>query len=184
MKPSVDQSLLEKLKSESNSSFELLYQRCFPAVSAYIQQNNGTSQDAEDIFQEAVIVLLRRIREPSFVLISSLNTYMYAIAKNLWLKNLRDNKSICIRNENISTLYEDLVNDNSELMLQNLQESKVENWLSKITKHCRRILKALFFDKVPMILLMPIMGWKNKHTASNQKYKCLQQLRKVSDEDA
>jgi hypothetical protein len=32
--------------------------------------------------------------------------------------------------------------------------------------------------QMPLEQLMKKMGWKNKHTASNQKYKCIQMLKK------
>jgi RNA polymerase sigma factor (sigma-70 family) len=94
-----DNTLFDKLKAEDNSSFELLYKFYFPSVSSYIKQNLGSNQDAEDIFQEAIIVLLQKVRQADFVLTSSLKTYLYAIAKNLWLKRLRDNKMKIVDNE-------------------------------------------------------------------------------------
>jgi hypothetical protein len=53
----------------------------------------------------------------------------------------------------------------------------------KITRHCQNILKALFFYEVPMDNLMVKMGWKNKHTASNQKHKCIQQIKNVKEKE-
>jgi DNA-directed RNA polymerase specialized sigma24 family protein len=81
-----DNILIEQLKKEDNTSFELLYQMVFPSVKHYITQHQGKVEDAEDIFQEAVIVLLQKVRTPNFVLTASLKTYLFAIAKNSWLK--------------------------------------------------------------------------------------------------
>lgn len=170
--------LLSKLKAEDNSSFRALYQYCFPAVSGYIVQNSGTFEDAEDVFQEAVIVLLQKIRQSDFVLSSSLKTYLYAISKNLWLKRLRDNKARNI--DNYPYPISDYVETSpKESETEISREEKVRNWLQKITMHCQKILKALFFHKIPMDILMVKMGWKNKHTASNQKHKCMQQIKNV-----
>jgi hypothetical protein len=44
--------------------------------------------------------------------------------------------------------------------------------------HCRNLIKAIFFYRVSMERLMVKMGWKNKHTAANQQYKCIQQLKR------
>ena len=83
-----DNTLLEKLKTEDSSSFELLYKFFFPSIASYIKQNTGSNEDAEDVFQEAIIVLLQKVRQPDFVLTFSLNTYLYAVAKNIWLIEL------------------------------------------------------------------------------------------------
>ena len=147
----------------------------FPSISSYIKQNHGNSEDAEDIFQEAMIVLLQKVRQPNFILTSSLKTYLYAIAKNLWLKKLRDNKLNLVDSEFSLTNF---ATDTFEIEPEKSREEKVENWLLKITRNCQNILKAIFFYEVPMDNLMVKMGWKNKHTASNQKHKCIQQIKK------
>lgn len=174
--------LLTRLKAEDSSSFREIYEYCFPAVSGYIVQNSGTIEDAEDIFQEAVIVLLQKIRQPDFVLSSSLKTYLYAISKNLWLKRLRDNKVINIDGYFYSKADYMEINP-TEFETEVSREEKVRSWLQKITMHCQKILKALFFHKIPMDILMVKMGWKNKHSASNQKHKCIQQIKKVKERE-
>jgi hypothetical protein len=41
-----DNTLLDKLKAEDSSSFELLYKFYFPSVASYIKQNLGNNEDA------------------------------------------------------------------------------------------------------------------------------------------
>jgi RNA polymerase sigma factor (sigma-70 family) len=173
-----DSTLLDKLKTESSASFNLLYKFYFPSIAAYIKQNLGSNDDAEDIFQEAIIVLLQKVRQPDFVLTSSLKTYLYAVARNLWLKRLRDNK-IRIVDDELSLATCKTETEIFELEPEKSNEEKIENWLQKITRNCQNILKALFFYEEPMESLMVKMGWKNKHTASNQKHKCIQQMKNV-----
>jgi RNA polymerase sigma factor (sigma-70 family) len=176
-----DNILLYKLKTEDGASFELLYKFYFPSVASYVKQNLGNNEDAEDIFQEAMIVLLYKVRQPDFVLTSSLKTYLYSVAKNLWLKRLRDNK---IKIKDLELTLTSQVNEFDEFDPEKSKEEKVENWLLKVTKNCQNILKALFYYEVPMDNLMAKMGWKNKHTASNQKHKCIQQVKNVKEKEA
>lgn len=170
-----DINLLNQLKKEENAAFDRLYESCFPSVAKYVIQNSGSEQDSEDIFQEAVIVLLTRIRQPKFILIASLKTYLFSISKNLWLKKLRDTPSVTAADE---YYLADLPTDDNETAYWN--ENKLLTWLQKITANCQRVLKAIFYFNEPIDSLMKKMGWKNKHTASNQKYKCIEQLRKES----
>jgi RNA polymerase sigma factor (sigma-70 family) len=177
-----DNILLDNLKNEDNTSFEILYKFYSPSIATFVTQNIGSTEDAEDIFQEAVIVLLQKVRQADFVLTSSLKTYLFAIAKNLWLKRLRDNKLISIDNfERYQQESEALA---FELQTEPTKEEKITAWLAKITKNCQSILKAIFFYKEPMGSLMQKMGWKNKHTVANQQYKCIQQLKKEKRKDA
>jgi RNA polymerase sigma factor (sigma-70 family) len=184
MQTLTDDMLLEQIKAEDNASFRLLYTFYFPSIASYIKQNMGSHQDAEDIFQEAVLVLWQKVKQPNFALSSSLKTYLYAIAKNLWLKHLRDNKRILLDQE-WQLYYEQNENDtfSVELHPPPSQEGQVQNWLQRITENCRRILKAIFYYQESMESLMTRMGWKNKHTAANQKYKCIAQVKKEKEKE-
>lgn len=172
-----DDTLIDKLQKEESASFELLYNLYFTTIAGFIKQNSGNDQDAEDIFQETIIVLLNKVRRPEFVLTSSLKTYLFSISKNLWLKRLRDYKpAVLLTDDHILSETPDLLPQQEE----DTNIEKVVTWLQKITIHCQRILKAIFYLNEPLDSLMIKMGWKNKHTATNQKYKCIEQMRKES----
>lgn len=172
-----DSALLEQLRRGDNKSFAFLYKDCFSLINSYVTSNRGNREDAEDIFQEASIVLLHKIKQSDFILTSSLKTYLYAIAKNLWLKKIRDTKEI---NTNSTDFLENSPSDFCEVSNESDTVEKVTTWLTKITLNCQRILKGLFFYNESMESLMRKMGWKNKHTAANQKYKCIQQMKEKS----
>ncbi|MBC9915124.1 RNA polymerase sigma factor [Chitinophaga varians] len=169
-----DQDLILQLKTGDRQATAVIYQRYFPMVAAYVQQNSGHAADAEDVFQEVMLVLIQKIQAPDFVLTASLKTYLYAIARNSWCKRLRDNHLLLPGTD----LPEDA--GMPDLFPEPPATAQLQGWLARITDNCKRILKALFFYQQPMALLAQKMGWKNKHTADNQKYKCLQQLRKAA----
>ncbi|MEO8404599.1 MAG: sigma-70 family RNA polymerase sigma factor [Chitinophagaceae bacterium] len=176
-----DNSLLDRLKDEDNTSFEILYKLYFPSIAAHIAKNYGNTEDAEDIFQESIIVLLQKVRQPDFILTSSLKTYLFAISKNLWMKRLRDNKLLPVAS------FEKYQQETETFFVETqpgkTKEEKLNSWLSKITDHCQKILKAIFFYNEPIDSLMKKLGWKNKHTAANQQYKCIQQVKKQKDKE-
>lgn len=181
MQKIADNLLLEKLRAEDKASYQFLYTFYFPSVASYIKQNMGNQEDAEDIFHESIMILLEKVKHPDFVLTSTLKTYLVAIAKNIWLKQLR-NKKRMVLNEFEHTQLE---SETFSVELQPLKthEEKIVLWLTKITRNCQRVLKALFFYHESMESLMKKMGWKNKHTAANQQYKCIQQVKKVKERE-
>jgi RNA polymerase sigma factor (sigma-70 family) len=64
--------------------------------------NNGTSEDAKDVFQEAMIIVFQNIRkDKSFTLESSMKTYIYSIARIIWIKHLKKTRT------NITHITED-----------------------------------------------------------------------------
>lgn len=171
-----DAILLELLKKEEDISFKMLYRLSFPSISNFIRLNSGSKEDAEDVFQETVVVLLEKLRTAEFKLSASLKTYLFAVAKNIWFKRLRAKKTSLV----YSIMENELITEcfDIEIYPEQTDEQKMESYLQNITTHCRWIIKSLFYLQHPIETLMETMGWKNKHTANNQKYKCVQMIRK------
>src|SRR6476620_4948451 len=58
-------------------------------VQTLVINNNGTADDAADIFQESMIVLFEKAKNPEFELNCQIKTYLYSVCKRLWLKRLQ-----------------------------------------------------------------------------------------------
>src|SRR5690606_9551628 len=102
--------------------------------------------------------------------------YLYAICRNLWLKRLRHNRIAPLAD--IELL--DGIAEQATVVTKHQKtiEEKLASWMLNITHNCRNVLKALFFYNESMDSLMKRMGWKNKHTAANMQYKCIQQVKR------
>src|SRR5690606_32505039 len=96
----------EGLRSGNTSAYEWVYKKYYPSISRFILQNNGNEGDAEDIFQESIVVLYQKVTTPDFQLTSALKTFLFSIAKNLWLKKLRDEKLVLISEEQLIALHD------------------------------------------------------------------------------
>ena len=90
MKPdSREQALLKGLVNNDSKAIETIYKNNFKMVQAFILNNNGTYDDAKDVFQEAIITLYEKAKSESFVLTSQIKTYVYSVCRRLWLKRLQ-----------------------------------------------------------------------------------------------
>lgn len=76
--------ILDELKSESNGTYKEMYALYFQDVKRFIIARKGTEQDAEDVFQDTLVILIEKLRRDNFQLTASLKTYIIAIAKYLW----------------------------------------------------------------------------------------------------
>ena len=171
-----DTQLLDDLRAGNNRGFETLYRHCYPSIERFVLQNNGDRHQAKDLFQETLLIVLSALHDPAFQLTSSLKTYTFAISKNLWLKQLRtsarwtnlddtaelNNVAASVETETPPTAYE-----------------TVKAILAKLTAHCQALLSAIFFLRKEMTDIVQDEGYASVHSAQNQKYKCLQQARKV-----
>jgi DNA-directed RNA polymerase specialized sigma24 family protein len=84
-----DQTTITFIRADkTDKTLDSLYS-FFPAARKMILRNGGTGQDAEDIFQEALIVFCRRIEDPDFQLTSKPSTYLFSVCRFLWKDELK-----------------------------------------------------------------------------------------------
>ena len=84
-----ERHLLEGLAREDHAVVEQIYRQNYPIIQSLVINNNGTIDDAADVFQESMIVLFEKAKQPDFELNCLIKTYLYSVARRLWLKRLQ-----------------------------------------------------------------------------------------------
>jgi RNA polymerase sigma factor (sigma-70 family) len=83
-----DQKIIALLRTgESGLALNSLYKH-FPMIRKLIRSKGGNSKDAEDIFQEALIILIRKAKDKDFKLTAQLSTYLFSVCRFLWKDQL------------------------------------------------------------------------------------------------
>lgn len=171
------QTLLSAIRNNDEKALKLLYQSNYPKVENYVLENNGSIDQARDIFQEAFISLWRNIQLDRFhpQHETSLDAYLFRIAKNKWLDQLRllkRNQTVALRQESDEMEELELSKDEHELL------KSVKQNFGRLGNICRDILQRFYYRRQSMKKIAEAMGWAEA-TARNNKYRCLQQLRKL-----
>lgn len=169
--------ILQALRQKPNATFKLLYAEYFAMVKYFVEHNSGNKTDASDVFQDALIVLYEKSLEPNFKLTSTVKTYLYSVARNIWLKKLRNQKK-----QTKITDFEDFITvaeeDNNEIADNQATVNLVMQTLNQLGEKCRKLLSGFYFHKKTMNQLATELNYTNASNAKTQKYKCLQQLKK------
>ena len=169
-----DKQIIELLRTEHrHKAFVKLY-GYQSTVQKYILKNNGTKEEAKDIFQEALIILFRNANRSDFKLTSSINTYVFSISKNLWNEKLRttqrDSKKLQVA---------DLDHSTEEIIEQEKKYTLAEAALMRISEQCKTILELFYIKKIAMSQIAQTLGMSSENAAKTQKYKCLVRLKKL-----
>ncbi len=173
-----DQILLEGLAKNDKEAVEAIYRDNFNMVQSFILNNNGSIDDARDIFQEAMIILYEKSRLASFSLHCQLKTYVYSVCRRLWLKRLQQLNRFSGQVESLEEIVpveEEL--ENHEKM--NTDFMMMEQAMSKIGEPCKSLLEAYYIQKKHMQEIAADFGYTNADNAKTQKYKCLMRLKKL-----
>jgi RNA polymerase sigma factor (sigma-70 family) len=171
-------SLLKGLAKNDRQAVETIYSRHFGMVQSLIINNNGSSEDARDIFQEAMIVLYERSRTADFELQCQLKTYLYSVCRRLWLKRLNQAQRYIPQlkgMEDTVPVEEDIEGHEQ----RNNEFQMMEKALLGLGEPCKSLLEAFYLQKKNMSEIAGSFGYTNPENAKNQKYKCLIRLRKL-----
>lgn len=147
----------------------------FPVVKKLILKNSGSRQDAEDIYQEALIILVRKVQAPDFVLSSSLNTYLYSICRFLWNDRLKQkNRIIEVEVEKSHLVFSV---DEVEFIGREMENKLSEKAFLQLGEKCRQLLLLFYFKKKPLKEIAGELGFSSEKVAKNQKYRCLEKAK-------
>jgi len=173
-----DTDFVEGLKNNSELQLEALYKLHFPMVLQFILNNSGTVEDAKDVYQESIIVLYNKIQKGDFELVSKLKTFIYSVARRLWLKKLnsKHRKTSPLRD------FEESIPVEDELLkvLEKEEHFKIlQISLEKLGQPCKALIEDFYMQGLSMDDLSEKFGYTNSENAKNQKYKCLLRLKKI-----
>jgi DNA-directed RNA polymerase specialized sigma24 family protein len=84
-----EKALLKAVGSNDKDAIESVYKENYALIQYFVINNNGTEDDARDIFQEAMMVFYEKAKSPDFELTCQIKTYLYSVARRLWLKKLK-----------------------------------------------------------------------------------------------
>jgi len=170
--------LLKGLAENDKAAIEAIYRENYATIQGFILNNNGSVDDARDIFQEAMIVLYEKAVSTSFELNCQIRTYLYSVCKRLWLKRLHQLKRY---NGQVETL-EETVPVEEEIENHEKRDtdySMMEQAMGKIGEPCKSLLDAYYLQKKSMLEIATEFGYTNADNAKTQKYKCLLRLKKL-----
>lgn len=171
-----DQDIISLLQDKKTDKAFLKLYKYYPKVQSLIKSNSGSSDDAQDIYQEALIVFYQKVQDPTFQLTSAIGTYLYGVSKLMWQNELRKRS----KKSSISLDDYDLeIQSQIEPELEEDYQVKkfAERALSQIGQKCLTILSMFYYDSMSFKDIASKLGHSTEKSAKNAKYKCLQRAK-------
>ncbi|MBL0153303.1 MAG: sigma-70 family RNA polymerase sigma factor [Chitinophagaceae bacterium] len=179
MKPEINEkALLEGFARNDRKSVELIYKANYNMIQALIINNNGSADDARDVFQEAMIVLYEKLVSGSFELNCQIKTYLYSVCRRLWLKRLQQLSRFASPVDGMEQLVP-VEEDLEDHERRNMEFEMMNKAIGSLGEPCKSLLEAYYLQHRNMQEIAVEFGYTNADNAKNQKYKCLMRLKKI-----
>ncbi|MFK7785821.1 MAG: RNA polymerase sigma factor [Crocinitomicaceae bacterium] len=150
-----------------------LYKK-WPDIKRYLKTLGCGSSDADDIFQEALLIFIRKIEEPTFELNVAPFHYVKNTCKFLWYNQSRRQA----KHQKVE-VSENLEDFESDWFKKELKFQQIEHAVSQIGKQCQQILQLFYGLGLSMIEVAKKLGIRNGGVAKTQKYRCLNKVKDI-----
>jgi RNA polymerase sigma factor (sigma-70 family) len=168
-----DQQIIEFLRSGNYSKASEKLYAYFPVIKKLVLKNSGSKQDAEDVYQEALIILMNKMQNPEFKLTSSLNTYVYSVCRFLWNDELKKkNKMIKVDIKGNETILEEAAPTRDDQ-----DQRMAEKAFDLIGEKCKELLRLFYFNQMSLKDIAVKLRFSTEKVAKNQKYRCLEKAK-------
>ena len=175
--PKSDAEIIRAVRESEPEGFKWIYKKYYPMIFKMVISNNGSEEDAKDLFQTGIVTLYEKIRDNVYQRKSSLKTFFYSICRNQWLTILKQKKGtpnfVDINRD------EEVLGDVSEHK-PDLPISELLDVLKKQFKllddKCKDLLNMFYYQKLSMSVIAKKMGYTNADSAKSQKHRCFQKL--------
>lgn len=179
----IDFKIIESIRAGSNDkALSYLYDKPLRKIRKHILRNNGSTEDANDIFQDAVLILFYQIKKDKYNTEHNLDSFLYAVAKNLWIDKIRREKKMFNKNLSKEQEYSDL-DDQLKNLISKEKTHAFKIVFQKLDDKCQQILQYAIFDKLSMNDISAKMGYTNGNVAKSTHYRCKQYLMRLIKAD-
>ena len=154
-----------------------LYRSGRKTVHSFVTRNSGSAADADDILHDALVILWQRARAGRLEPLAQPGTFLYATARNLWLRQLARRKRET-PDPDLSQ-HEDEALSSLDALAQSEDAAAVHRALRQLSEQCRALLLAFYWEELSMDEIAKRFGFANASTAKSKKYQCKRLLREL-----
>ncbi len=175
---SSEQEMTKRLRlggQDAEQALAEIYQSNRAVILQLVLKNGGTSTEAKDVFQEAIIRLFENVQAGKFKGESTLSTYLYSIARFVWLNRLKRYK---VEQKIKDTLkVNPVVSPFLDELLDAEEEQQVFALFDHLGPQCKSLLIASIYYQYSIEEIRAQLDYNSNQVVRNQKYRCLNKLR-------
>ena len=171
-----DKEIIEAiLEGKDEKVIASLYTSILPGLTRYICSNSGTSDDAYDLFQDALLIFVKMVVTNKYDHEKyQIHSYILTITKNLWINRVKKNsrgmkwEKTKIEEEEEKLILENIIDDERKKVLETVFMS--------LGKKCIEILSMYYYQGLSMKEIAEKMDLQSADVAKVKAHRCRKEL--------
>ena len=169
--------IVQAIKDDkSEKALQQIYRDSLPSIVRFIKEKRGSRSDAEDCFQEALLVLIKKIKLNKYNDTYEVKNFLFVIARNIWFNKLK--RKGMFSDDEIQQMN---VADDSipldEKVIASEREQGIKQLLSLAGEKCRELLHLVLFENKKLKEVQEIMGFKSEGVVKTTHFRCKDKLK-------
>lgn len=147
MKEYTDPEIIECLRNRQSYVVRYLSDRYMPMIRLMLFHMGGSAEDAKDIFQDGLMIMLEKIDDNSFSLTCKFKTFFYCVCENLW-------KAVLVKRHSATNYFArridtDNISDFTESLDNSLYQTIFTEVFESLDVVSKKILKLYWHEISP-----------------------------------
>lgn len=143
--------------------------------------NSGNEDDAQDIFQDAVIVVYKQFKTNQLDENVNVEAYLLTVAKNRWINKAK--RSARIRLTESLPENEHVESNIFDLLISHEREVLVKGVLGQLGEQCLKLLNLIFYQGYALSEATELMQFKSSEVTHTVHYRCKKKLKALVGEN-
>ena len=184
-----DSQILLGIMQNDEGAWRYIYHNMRMGFASIIDQTfsgaNISKDDIEDIFQESLIVLMRKVKSGGMVIPREgvIFSYLTEIGKRTACNFLRK-RSHLSSTDAVTILdkqhYNSKDNDMAAEEKQQTENEFLDRVFDSMPAECKQLLKLFYWERKPMDEIASILGMRNADSAKTKKSKCMNKFKDIA----
>jgi len=169
-----DQEVIAAVKAgRDDKALKALYKTLLPKITAYIKSNNGSGDEAFDVFQDAVVVFFKQVITNKFDTQYNISAFIYSVSRNLWINRVKKlNKHVDVENS-LNHMHSDNFVDE---IYSEEKRTIVKKIFEKLDPKCKELLTLSVYKSLSMEDIKNRLGFASENAAKTSNYRCKKKL--------
>ena len=179
--PSND-TFLRGIRTGDAAILQRIYDEYREGVVRYVLSQGGSREDAEDVFEVALVAIFEKLQEGELKLQAPFGAYLFRICRNQWLKIFR----VKSRSSGVTEAVERVLTDEADgpdgLLEGQMLRIYFRELFDRLQEDCRRILR-LRWDGQSYEAVRQALGHGSEAYTRRRKHVCQERLKQLISED-
>lgn len=174
-----DEEIIHAIRQGQDAKvIESLYATLLPKVKKHIRSNNGSLDDAYDVFQDAVMVFYRLVVTEKFDSSKyKIQGFVFTISKNLWVNLVKKRASTQNREQVVAG--EELESSILDAIIRNEKKKAWDQVFELLGDKCKEILVMFYYHRFSLKEIAQKLGYTSEDSVKVKSHRCKKTLADV-----